>query len=66
MSLLLELLASATLATVPIVGASDYGSSGPLVLDGVWARIVASVLLAAIVACIGEAGVRIARKLRQH
>ena len=66
MSLLMELLSSATPATVPIIGASDYGSSGLLVLDGLWARIVVSILLAAIVAGIGEAAIRLARKLRHH
>jgi len=52
-------------ATSPIVGAYDYGSNGAEG-GGLWTRLLASLVLAVIMAVIGETGLRIARRLRRH
>ena len=49
----------------PIVGAYDYGTYG----DGSrnhWTDFIMTLVLAAIIAAVGEAGLRITRKLRRR
>jgi len=51
------------LATLPIIGAYDYGSSEG-VQHSLWEPLVLSVILAAIIAVIGEATLFLVRKWR--
>ncbi len=63
---LIRLIGYVALAAVtsPIVGAYDYGTY----IDGsrgLWSRLIISLVLAVIITVIGEAALRIARRLRR-
>jgi hypothetical protein len=52
-------------ATSPIVGAYDYGSA-PGFRDSIWLRLLVSVIIAAVVAALGESALYLGRRLRRH
>ncbi len=51
--------------TSPIVGAYDYGTYADEP-QNLWSRLILTLALAVIITVIGEAGLRIARRLRRH
>ena len=53
-------------ATTPIVGAYDYGSSGALQFESLWARLAISIVIAAMIAALGEGTMLLMAKLRRR
>ncbi len=50
----------------PIVSSYDYGEFKHQLFGDIWSRLIFSVILAAIVAAVGETVLRFIRNLRRH
>ncbi len=54
------------LLAVPIVGSSGYGAPPHLLFTNIWQRLLVSIVLAAIVAVVGEMVLRVVTRFRRH
>ncbi len=64
-NLLLRLLAYVALASVPVLGAYDYGTSDPSRFN-IWVRLGMTLAIAAVITAVGEIVVLLVEKRRRR